>query len=154
MSDSSKDEQSFVSVKERFPALALEWDTAANGDLTPENTSYGSNRRVSWICPTCAQHYTAAVASRTISRSGCPYCAGKKPIHGVNSLAARYPSIAEEWHPERNTPLTADDVKPMSGRLVWWYCNEGHQWPATISSRVNGSKCPVCAGVRHRTRIV
>lgn len=32
-------------------------------------------------------------------------------------------------------------------RKVWWQCEKGHEWQATILSRAgNGAGCPVCAG--------
>ena len=33
----------------------------------------------------------------------------------------------------------------MSGKKVWWVCNEGHEWQAAISTRAR-SDCPYCAG--------
>ena len=36
------------SLAERCPELVVEWDTAANGGLTPEDVSYGSNKKVWW----------------------------------------------------------------------------------------------------------
>ena len=44
-------------LAERFPELAMEWDYEKNGVLTPENVSYGSNKKVWWICPKCGQSY-------------------------------------------------------------------------------------------------
>lgn len=33
-----------------------------------------------------------------------------------------------------------------SHKKMWWKCNKGHEWQATIASRNKGSGCPYCAG--------
>ncbi|MCD8196887.1 MAG: zinc-ribbon domain-containing protein, partial [Lachnospiraceae bacterium] len=33
-------------------------------------------------------------------------------------------------------------------KKVWWKCENGHEWRATIASRSNGCGCPVCLGRR------
>ena len=52
-------------LAEQFPELAMEWDYERNGDLTPENVSYGSNKKVWWICPKCGQSYQKKIGNRT-----------------------------------------------------------------------------------------
>ena len=32
-----------------------------------------------------------------------------------------------------------------NSRKVWWRCEKGHSWQATIASRASGCGCPVCA---------
>jgi hypothetical protein len=29
---------------------------------------------------------------------------------------------------------------------VWWKCDKGHEWQATLNNRSKGSGCPYCAG--------
>lgn len=31
-----------------------------------------------------------------------------------------------------------------SGTKVWWRCNQGHEWQATIANRNYGTGCPEC----------
>lgn len=124
--------------------LLTQWDSARNLPLTPELLSYGSRRRVWWICAE-GHRWQAAVYTRTGSGTGCPVCAGKVPLEGVNDLASLYPDLARQWHPERNGALTPSQVLPGSHRSVWWICEKGHQWRAQVKSRVSGCGCPVCA---------
>ena len=35
---------------------------------------------------------------------------------------------------------------PNSGKKVWWKCDKGHEWQATMSSRNQGHGCPYCSG--------
>lgn len=63
-----------------------------------------------------------------------------------DSLAAKNPEIAKEWHPEKNKPLVPEMFHPRSGKKVWWICEKNHEWEATIDHRAVGRGCPVCSG--------
>ena len=97
----------------KFPKLALEWDVAKNGDLKPTNVSFGSAKKVWWICPDCKESYKTTVDKRSSGRN-CPFCAGKK-VANWNSLSIKRPDIAKEWDYEKNlfkpTDVTAGSSK-------------------------------------------
>lgn len=62
------------------------------------------------------------------------------------TLAVEYPKISREWHPTKNGTLKPTDVTVGSHKKVWWICNKGHNWIATIKNRTAaGSKCPYCS---------
>jgi hypothetical protein len=63
-----------------------------------------------------------------------------------NNLQISNPTIAREWHPAKNGSLTPKDVTAYSSRKVWWLCEKGHVWLATVSERVRGNTCPHCSG--------
>lgn len=73
----------------------------------------------------------------------CPICAGKEILIGYNDLASQYPQLALEWHPTYNGALTPNQVFPFSNKKVWWLCEFGHAWKATINSR-HKNRCPDC----------
>ena len=60
-------------------------------------------------------------------------------------ITTTHPAVASQWHPSRNE-FGPSTVTAGSNRKVWWYCDDGHEWPATVHSRTSGSRCPVCAG--------
>ena len=62
-----------------------------------------------------------------------------------NDLASNFPKLVAEWDLGRNAPLTPQSVKFGSKAKVWWICNLGHSWSASINSRTTGVGCPVCA---------
>ena len=64
------------------------------------------------------------------------------------SLAEQSPEIARQWHPIKNAPLTPYDFTPGSQRRVWWRCDQGHEWLATIGKRSQGRGCPSCWQLR------
>lgn len=61
-----------------FPLLLKEWDWEENGELDPKTVTYGSMRKVSWICSTCGNKFQMAVKNRTGQGQGCPLCGIKK----------------------------------------------------------------------------
>ena len=130
--------------REGLEELLDQWDGARNAPLTPGQVSYGSQRKVWWVCAR-GHRWQAAVYTRSGSGTGCPVCAGKRAQAGVNDLATLYPDLARQWHPVKNGGLTPDQVLPGSHRMVWWVCGEGHAWQARVNSRVTGTGCPVCA---------
>jgi len=133
------------SLKAKHPDIALEWHPSKNGDLTPDNVTSGSRKKVWWLCSSDSLHvWTATITDRVRGR-GCPYCAGKA-VSDTNSLKALYPDIAAEWHPTKNGELTPDMVTPGVGKKVWWKCSEdpSHEWEAAIYSRTSGHGCPHC----------
>ena len=73
---------------------------------------------------------------------------GSGPWPGFNDLASQEPALAAQWHPERNGPLTPDQVVCGSTRRVWWQCGSGHVWAASVKSRAAGAGCPYCTGRR------
>jgi DNA-directed RNA polymerase subunit RPC12/RpoP len=132
----------------RFPEIAAEWNEDKNTVLCAGDISPGSRKKVWWRCGTCGSDYQASVVSRT-NGTGCPVCAGKTVVTGVNDLASKYPLLAEEWHPTKNGHLTPEKVASQSNKNVWWRCSLGHEYQARVASRtVNQEGCPYCSGQR------
>jgi very-short-patch-repair endonuclease len=71
-----------------------------------------------------------------------------------HSLQEKFPKVSSEWHPTKNSPLTPRHFTSNTNALVWWICNKGHEWEASISSRtpsgkkIKGGGCPYCSGHR------
>ena len=128
------------------PQLASEWHPTKNGSLIPSQVTAGTNKKVWWLGK-CGHEWEATVASRH-KGVGCPYCAGKRVIVGVNDLATVNPELAAEWHPTKNGNLLPAQVKVKSNKKVWWLGKCGHEWEATVSSRSNERGCPYCSGNR------
>jgi len=134
----------------RFPKIAKEWHPKKNESLTPRDLTYGSTKKVWWLCPK-GHEYDMPVGRRTAHNpQGCPYCSGRR-VGKDNNLAIKFPRIAKEWHPKNNGTLTARDVTIGSNRKVWWLCSKGHEYHISIVGRTDKrrkSGCPYCAGLR------
>ncbi len=128
------------------PSIAAEWNYYKNGSLSPDDVTSGSNQKVWWKCSKCGGEWEAIVWSRVKGR-GCPFCAGKKAIIGVNDLKTKRPDLASEWDYDKNAGLTPEQFMPGSNAKVWWRCSRcQYEWQAVIHSRTNGRGCPACAG--------
>ena len=128
----------------REPAIAAEWLKEKNGDLRPGHVTSSSHKVVWWRC-THGHEWQSSVNKRQQGR-GCPVCAGKKVVVGVNDLFSANSKLANEWCVERNGELSPLQVSISSGKRVWWRCAQGHEWQAQIASRSNGASCPYCSG--------
>lgn len=129
--------------RDEFHLLA-QWDKEKNKGISPKDVSYGSHQRIWWCCA-LGHQWQAAVYTRTGQGSGCPYCAGKKLLPGFNSLASKYPLLAQQWHPTKNGESTPAGVPSATHRNVWWRCDQGHEWVARVNTRTRGAGCPICS---------
>lgn len=128
-----------------YPEIALEWHPVKNGNLTPYHVTAKSGKKVWWMC-SGGHEWESLVSNRTKNGSGCPYCQGKKAIVGLNDLETVNPQLATEWHPTKNHPLRPSDMMGSSKRKIWWICEKGHEWQASLDSRSRGHGCPYCSG--------
>jgi hypothetical protein len=54
------------------------------------------------------------------------------------------PELLKEWHPSRNVEMKACEASYNHREKVWWICAQGHEWEATIRTRLRGKSCPFC----------
>lgn len=127
------------------PELSKQWNTTKNGDLTPNDVTAGSSKKVWWIC--AKGHEWEAFISNRVKGNGCPYCAGQY-VDDNNSLQTLNQELSKQWHPIKNGNLTPNDVASRSSKYVWWLCEKGHEWEDSINHRANDRGCPYCSGKR------
>jgi hypothetical protein len=58
----------------------------------------------------------------------------------INSL------LIKQVHPTKNKSLDISSLSSGSGKKLWWICDKGHEWEATVDNRNRGSGCPYCSG--------
>lgn len=144
------------------PNIAKEWHPTLNNDLTPSNVVAGSNKKVWWKCSICGYEWRTQINNRFYSHTGCPACAHqvvRKRVQGVseydsigrpmyNDLATVRPDLVNEWDYERNNGLRPEDVNAGADKKVWWICDKGHHYLATIyqrATREHQTNCPYCS---------
>ena len=124
------------------PLLEKQW--SEKNKIKPTEVSIDSHKKVIWRCKK-GHEWEAVVKSRTINKTGCPYCSGYIFSKGFNDLQTTHPEIASEWS-EKNLPLKPDEVNAKSRKNVWWKCRKcGNEWKSVVNARVKGTVCPVCA---------
>jgi hypothetical protein len=125
------------------PALAVDWHPDKNGDTMPEQITPQSNYKFWWKCK--YEHEWEANVSSRARGTGCPYCYGRFASKN-NNLAFVHPEILAIWDFELNKGLDPSMFTPHVNKKVWWKCNKGHSWKATINNITrNKSGCPHCA---------
>jgi hypothetical protein len=140
------------SLQFQYPEIAEQWHPKRNGKLKPDQLKVWDTRSVWWQCPDHPSHeWQSKIMGRIKAKTSCPVCYNHQLYPG-RTLADKYPEVAEEWHPSRNSKLTPQDVSAGSSKKVFWRCrnNQRHVWEATIANRTgNKSGCPHCwkAGV-------
>lgn len=142
------------SLTEKFPLIAKQFHPTKNEDLLVTQLSVGSHQKCWWIGD-CGHEWDAFVKDRTRG-VGCPICAGKR-IGNDNCLAVVYPHLIKQWHKTKNGSLTPSQVTPKTNKKVWWVCENGHEYFASIHNRTQqilraggtvkmGAGCPYCSG--------
>jgi DNA-directed RNA polymerase subunit RPC12/RpoP len=130
------------------PEGCKEWDYKRNSKLNifPDKITYGSNKKVFWICPK-KHSYEMPIKAHT-KGTRCPYCAGKKVLIGFNDLLTIKPSVKSEWDYEKNDKLNIypNKITAHSGKTVWWICDKKHSYKAPVVRHMKGHGCPYCGG--------
>ena len=131
----------------KCPEIAKQWHKSKNGKITPIQINYGTHKVFWWQCEKNPYHeWTGSVNRRTNASGGtlCPYCSGHR-VNIDNCLKTLFPELAEEWDYDQNK-ITPFDITNGSDKKVWWKCNNGHKYCATVKSRtINKTGCPYCS---------
>ena len=136
-------------LQKLFPEIAKEWHPTKNGDLTPNDFTHATRKKVWWQCSE-GHSFETEVRNRTRRKMVCPHCP-KNYASATNNLLLLFPEIAKEWHPTKNGKLTPSDVAPNTQNIAWWLCPKGHTYDAKVNNRTRykkKSKCPYCLGRR------
>ena len=78
------------SLAEVHPELVSEW-SEKNLPLTPDDITFGSNKKV-WWKGTCGHEWQTSVKAR-LNGEKCPICSGARVIAGINDLATLEPLL-------------------------------------------------------------
>ena len=122
--------------------LITQWHPTKNYGIDIHTIKPHSNKKIWWKCEN-GHEWLAPVNNRTNGR-GCRYCSGQR-ASATNNLAIKNPKLAKEWS-QRNE-VGPENITAFSNKKVWWVCEQGHEWQATVFSR-SSSGCPYCSGNR------
>ena len=129
------------SLAEVHPELITEW-SEKNLPLTPDDITFGSNKKV-WWKGTCGHEWQTSVKARSNGEK-CPICSGARVIAGINDLATTDSQLLSEWDYEQNK-LKPTEVSRTSAKRAWWKCRHGHSWSMKINERTILKKgCRIC----------
>lgn len=132
---------------EVHPGIAEQWHPNKNKNITPMHVLAGTKKKYWWKCNKADDHEWKTSCSERARGQNCPYCAGRR-VSKSNSLKAKFPIVAKQWHPTKNGDLTPLDVTHGSKQKVWWQCSlhPEHIWESTVNGRTSqhGRGCPMC----------
>ena len=137
------------SLEVTHPHLVKEWDYEKNGDLKPSQFTFGTHQKVYWKC-SLGHSYKTSINHRVKDNSSCPYCSNHKVLKGFNDFETwckenQKEYLLDEWDYSNNI-LKPNEVTKMSDKKVYWKCNLGHSYEASLSNRSNkNSNCPYCS---------
>lgn len=158
----------FVSLAEKRPDLAKEWNYEKNGNLRPEDVTVNSHKKVWWKLPydvpmdyevkkLRGKHFEfewmAIIHSR--QKCSCPFLSGRAVFSGFNDLQTMNPMLAKQWNYVKNKNLKPTQVTANSGLKVWWCLpyddpitgkHFDFEWTDSIAHRNSGRGCPYLSG--------
>lgn len=139
----------FKSLVKTHPNISIQWHPIKNGNLTPNDFSYGSGIKIWWKCNKGEDHEWEAIIKNRTKGLNCPCCSRQKVVES-NCLETTHPKIAKLWHSTENGNLTPKNVGFGCGKKIWWKCdkNESHEWKASINNKISKNlyNCPYCSG--------
>lgn len=127
--------QGFNDLTITAPEILNEWNYEKNF-LKPTEVSKGSSKRVWWVCSN-NHEWEAKIDNRVNGYNKCPECDG---------FFFKNPKLAAEVHPLKNTAEKVRVLSTNSHKKIWWICNQGHSYDASVANRSKGKGCPYCAG--------
>ena len=130
------------------PEIATDWDYEKNGNLRPEQFTYGSHQKVYWICRYCATPHSFSMAiQKRCSGQDCPAKGNRRAITGVNDLATTNPNLLRFWDYYSNNKENTfpDKITSTTSRKAHWICpkcgTESYEHVSTFSKR---GRCRAC----------
>ncbi|MCH9610093.1 MAG: hypothetical protein S4CHLAM81_11330 [Chlamydiales bacterium] len=118
-----------------------QWNEAKNGPIG--EMTCGSHTSVWWKCEKDHEWQASIHARcRRDKPSPCPEC---KPRRKKDKRYLKEHAAKEQWNEAKNGPI--GEMTCGLHKSVWWKCEKGHEWEASIKIRCNGEKpslCPEC----------
>ena len=136
------------SLAERCPKLLKQWDYEANEGLSPYNIPLNYRFKVGWRCDVCDYTWQISPNSRISGGelAGCPHCAGRVAMPGVDDFETLYPELAKEWDYDLNGDVLPSQIKPFANKKFYWHCFKcGNSYKTYPGNRIKGHGCPNCA---------
>lgn len=141
-------------VATKCPKVAAMWSD--KNTFSPSKVAAGSRRKFTFVCPDCGQEFESKIFSvvRSVMNgsTGCPVCAGKKIVSGINDLATKCPMAATMW--SNKNAFTPSEAPAGSHKKAVFVCPDcGQEFESSICNVVNSlmhyrTGCPVCRGLK------
>lgn len=123
------------SILSHYPKVAEEWHPTKNGDLKPEFFTYGSGKKMWWLCEK-GHEWEARIYSRCKSKAGCSYCKGDL-VSYEQSLEYNYKNVLNEfWDYEKNILKPCDISLGSDKKIYCLYPNKNNEYLISVKSLI------------------
>ncbi len=144
-----------VTFRMANPEDAKIWNYEKNGDLTPDNVLYRSNRKVYFKCKE-GHEFKKAIYEMTTSDGksrGCSHCkkTSIKARSGENDLFTLCPTAKEMWDYDENVGIDPETLLKSSGVEAHFKCLYGHKFVRRIQQFTKHPKCPKCEFIENHS---
>lgn len=124
------------------PDIVKDWNSTLNGDLTPNDVTYGKRDKIWWTCE-LGHEYDCRIGER-INGQGCPYCANYKVLKGFNDMWTRNPELAKKLlNPEDGYRYTEGSNFKVDWKCV--DCNKVYKNKKIKVVKNEGLNCSTCS---------
>lgn len=104
------------------PKASAMW--SSKNVCTPSEVSAGNHKKVVFVCPDCKQEFEASICNvghaAKNGSTGCPVCAGRKVVSGINDLATQCPKVVPMWSDKND--YTPSEISARSERRAIFVC--------------------------------
>lgn len=108
------------------PKVASMW--SAKNNYSTHEVSTNSNKRAIFVCPDCKQEFETRICNvvRSVKQgtTGCPVCAGRKVVSGINDLETVCPKVVPMWSVKND--YAPHDIPARSSRRAFFVCPSGN----------------------------
>lgn len=139
------------------PAAGIEnIDEVWDDEKDYKNYPSDSNEIIRWKCPNCGGRFDMGIANyiymHKFKDTPCPYCSGKEPLAGFNTIETVMPDVAEVWSDTNEKSYS--DYLPDSYEYAEWVCRKCHgtyRFPIDLYiffAESGISECPYCQNLK------
>ena len=144
-------------VATKCPKVAAMWSD--KNAFSPSKVAAGSRRKFTFVCPDCGQEFESKIFSVVRSvmngNTGCPVCAGKKIVSGINDVATKCPMAATMW--SNKNACSPSEAPAGSHKKAVFVCPDcGQEFVTSIHNmtRAIASGVTCCPNCRLRGRAI
>lgn len=94
------------------------WDYEKNKSIDPSVFLVSSTKRAFFKCEK-GHNYDAQINSKLAKHAGCPVCANKIIIKGINDFGTIYPELLKKWDYKKNAGIDPYKYAAGSSKKVY-----------------------------------
>ena len=88
------------SLLHTHPEIAKQWHPTKNGDLKPEDFSFGSHQEISFLCDVNQNHIWKSRIKNRTNNQGCPHCKNKTETILYDFLIENFDDVERQFKPD------------------------------------------------------